>query len=217
MAAITAQLVKELREKTGAGMMDCKKALGEVDGDLAKAIDYLRTKGLADAAKKADRTAAEGLVYSYIHGGGKIGVLLEVNCETDFVGKTEEFQAFCADIAMHICAANPLFVDASEVDADVVAKEREIYVAKAKEQGKPDNMIEKIVEGQVKKYISQICLLTQPFVKNPDITIEGYLKEKIAKIGENIKIRRFTRFELGEGIEKKQENFLEEVMGQIKK
>lgn len=217
MAEITAQLVKELREKTGAGMMDCKKALTETGGDFEKAVDYLRTKGLADAAKKSGRIAAEGAVTSYIHGGGKIGVLVEINCETDFVAKNEDFQELCRDIAMHICASNPKFVTADEVDKDLIAKEREIYIAKAKESGKPENMIEKIVEGQIGKFISGICLLTQPFVKNPDVTVEKHIAERIAKIGENIKVRRFVRFELGEGLEKKQENFVEEVMKQIKK
>jgi len=216
MAQITAALVKELREKTGAGMMDCKKALQETDGDIEKAIEYLRKKGLADAAKKAGRIAAEGLVVSYIHGGGRIGVLVEVNCETDFVARTDEFKELCNDIAMHICASNPLYVSQDEVPQEVIEKEKEIYVAKAKEQGKPDHIIEKIVEGQIKKYLESICLLDQPFVKNPDVTVGQYIAEKIAKIGENIKVRRFVRYQLGEGIEKKQENFVEEVMKQVK-
>ncbi|MGA1862473.1 translation elongation factor Ts [Deferribacter thermophilus] len=216
MAQITAALVKELREKTGAGMMDCKKALQETDGDIEKAIEYLRKKGLADAAKKAGRVAAEGLVVSYIHGGGRIGVLVEVNCETDFVARTDEFKELCNDIAMHICASNPLYVSQDEVPQEVIEKEKEIYVAKAKEQGKPDHIIEKIVEGQIKKYLESICLLDQPFVKNPDVTVGQYIAEKIAKIGENIKVRRFVRYQLGEGIEKKQENFVEEVMKQVK-
>ncbi|BAI79562.1 translation elongation factor Ts [Deferribacter desulfuricans SSM1] len=216
MAQITAALVKELREKTGAGMMDCKKALQETDGNIEKAIEYLRKKGLADAAKKAGRVAAEGLVASYIHGGGKIGVLVEINCETDFVARTDEFKELCHDIAMHICASNPLYVSKEEVPQEVIDKEKEIYIAKAKEQGKPDHIIEKIVEGQVRKYLESICLLDQPFVKNPDLTVSQYIAEKIAKIGENIKVRRFVRYQLGEGIEKKQENFVEEVMKQAK-
>lgn len=216
MAEITANMVKELREKTGAGMMDCKKALTETGGDLDKAVDYLRKKGLADAAKKSGRIAAEGLIASYIHAGGKIGVMVEVNCETDFVARNEEFQELCKDIAMHICASNPKYVSKEEVDSELLAKEREIYIAKAKESGKPDNIIEKIVEGQIEKFVSSICLLTQPFVKNPDLTVEKYIAEKIAKLGENIRVRRFVRYELGEGIEKKQENFVEEVMKQIK-
>ncbi|KAA0258617.1 translation elongation factor Ts [Deferribacter autotrophicus] len=216
MAQITAAMVKELREKTGAGMMDCKKALQETNGDIEKAVEFLRKKGLADAAKKSGRIAAEGLVVSYIHGGGKIGVLVEVNCETDFVARTDEFKELCHDIAMHICASNPLYVSKDEVPQEVIEKEKEIYVAKAKEQGKPDHIIEKIVEGQIKKYLESICLLDQPFVKNPDVTISQYIAEKIAKIGENIKVRRFVRYQLGEGIEKKQENFVEEVMKQVR-
>jgi len=217
MAQITASLVKELREKTGAGMMDCKKALKETDGDLDKAVEYLRTKGLSDAAKKSDRVAAEGIVTSYIHAGGKIGVLVEVNSETDFVAKNEEFQELARDIAMHICASNPKYVSPDEVEQSVINAEKDIYIAKAKESGKPEHIIEKIVEGQVNKFVNSICLLTQPFVKNPDLTVEQYIAEKIAKIGENIRVRRFSRYELGEGLEKKEENFAEEVMSQIKK
>lgn len=217
MAQITASLVKELREKTGSGMMDCKKALKESDGDLDKAVEYLRTKGLSDAAKKSDRIAAEGIVTSYIHAGGKIGVLVEVNSETDFVAKNEEFQELARDIAMHICASNPKYVSPDEVEQSVINSEKEIYIAKAKESGKPDHIIEKIVEGQINKFVNSICLLTQPFVKNPDLTVEQYIAEKIAKIGENIRVRRFCRYELGEGLEKKEENFAEEVMSQIKK
>lgn len=217
MAQITASLVKELREKTGSGMMDCKKALKESDGDLDKAVEYLRTKGLSDAAKKSDRVAAEGIVTSYIHAGGKIGVLVEVNSETDFVAKNEEFQELARDIAMHICASNPKYVSPDEVEQSVVDAEKQIYIAKAKESGKPDHIIEKIVEGQVNKFVNSVCLLTQPFVKNPDLTVEQYIAEKIAKIGEKIKVRRFCRYELGEGLEKKEENFAEEVMSQIKK
>ncbi|MEC9492137.1 translation elongation factor Ts [Flexistipes sp.] len=217
MAQITASLVKELREKTGAGMMDCKKALKESDGDLDKAVEYLRTKGLSDAAKKSDRVAAEGIVTSYIHAGGKIGVLVEVNSETDFVAKNDEFQELARDIAMHICASNPKYVSPDEVEQSVINTEKDIYIAKAKESGKPDHIIEKIVEGQVNKFVNSICLLTQPFVKNPDLTVEQYIAEKIAKIGENIRVRRFCRYELGEGLEKKEENFAEEVMSQIKK
>jgi len=217
MAQITASLVKELREKTGSGMMDCKKALKESDGDIDKAVEYLRTKGLSDAAKKSDRIAAEGIVTSYIHAGGKIGVLVEVNSETDFVAKNDEFQELARDIAMHICASNPKYVSPDEVEQSVINSEKEIYIAKAKESGKPDHIIEKIVEGQVNKFVNSICLLTQPFVKNPDLTVEQYIAEKIAKIGENIRVRRFCRYELGEGLEKKEENFAEEVMSQIKK
>lgn len=217
MAQVSASLVKELRERTGAGMMDCKKALNETDGDMEKAVEFLRTKGLSEAAKKSDRVAAEGIVTSYIHGGGKIGVLLELNSETDFVAKNEEFQELAKDIAMHICASNPKYVSPEYVDKDTVESEREIYTAKAKESGKPDNIIEKIVDGQIKKYVNSICLLTQPFVKNPDMTVEQHIAEKIAKIGEKIRVRRFCRYELGEGLEKKEENFAEEVMSQINK
>ncbi|MDR0454077.1 MAG: translation elongation factor Ts [Deferribacteraceae bacterium] len=216
MADISAQLVRELREKTGAGMMDCKKALTECSGDFQQAIDYLRKKGLSDAAKKSIRIAAEGSVNSYIHSGGKLGVLVEVNCETDFVAKTDEFQELCRDIAMHICASNPLCVSEDEINPDILAKEREIYIAKAQESGKPANIIDKMVEGQIKKFIESSALLTQPFVKNPDLTVEKYIAEKVAKIGENIKVRRFSRYQLGEGIEKKKEDFAEEVMKQIK-
>ncbi len=216
MAEISANTVKELREKTGAGMMDCKKALAECGGDITQATDYLRKKGLSDAAKKSARIAAEGAVHAYIHGGGKLGVLVEVNCETDFVAKTEEFQELCRDIAMHICASSPLCVSEDEIDPAVLAKEKEIYTAKAQESGKPANIIEKIVEGQLKKFIEASALLTQPFVKNPDLTVGKHIAEKVAKIGENIKVRRFVRYQLGEGIEKKKEDFAEEVMKQIK-
>jgi elongation factor Ts len=195
-------------------MMDCKRALAETGGSLEKAVDYLRTKGLADAAKKATRIAAEGMVHSYIHAGGKVGVLVEVNCETDFVARTDEFKSLCNDLALHICASQPKYVSKEEIEASVIEKEKEIYTAKAIEEGKPDNIIPRIVEGQLKKFTDSICLLTQPFVKNPDMTIEGYIAEKIAKIGENIKVRRFVRFQLGEGLEKRQDNFLEEVKKQ---
>jgi elongation factor Ts len=214
MADINANLVKELREKTGAGMMDCKRALAETGGSLEKAIDYLRTKGLADAAKKSTRIAAEGMVHSYIHAGGKVGVLVEVNCETDFVARTDEFKNLCNDIALHICASQPKYVSKDEIESSILEKEQEIYTAKAKEDGKPDKIIPVIVEGQLKKFAEGVSLLTQPFVKNPDITIEAYIAEKIAKIGENIKVRRFVRFQLGEGLEKRQDNFLEEVKKQ---
>ncbi|GAB7388246.1 translation elongation factor Ts [Bacillaceae bacterium] len=215
--AVSASLVKELREKTGAGMMDCKKALEETNGDIEKAIEVLREKGLAKAAKKADRLAAEGLVESYIHGGGRIGVLVEVNCETDFVAKTDEFKAFVKDIAMQIAAANPKYVRREEVPAEEVAKEREILRQQALNEGKPEHIVEKMVEGRLDKFFKEICLLEQPFIKDPDKTIDELVKEKIAKIGENISIRRFARYELGEGLEKRQDNFVEEVMAQVKK
>jgi elongation factor Ts len=211
---VTATLIKDLRERTGAGMADCKKALVEVDGDMDKAIDYLRTKGLAKAAKKAGREATEGSVVSYIHGGGRIGVLVEINCETDFVARNEDFQAFSREVALQIAAMNPQFVKKDEVQADVVERERAVLLAKAKESGKPDAVIAKMVDGQISKWMKEICLLDQPFVKNPDKTIEQVQQELISKIGENIKIRRFVRFELGEGLEKKKGDFAAEVAAQ---
>ncbi len=211
---VTATLIKELRERTGAGMADCKKALVEVDGDVDKAIDYLRTKGLAKAAKKAGREATEGSVVSYIHGGGRIGVLVEINCETDFVARNEDFQAFSREVALQIAAMNPMFVRKDEVSTDVVEKERAVLLAKAKESGKPEPVIVKMVDGQISKWMKEICLLDQPFVKNPDKTIEQIQSELVAKIGENIKIRRFVRFELGEGLEKKKGDFAAEVAAQ---
>lgn len=209
--SITAAQVNELRKVTGAGLMDCKKALAETGGDQEKAVDYLRKKGLAAASKKAGRAATEGLVSSYIHAGGKIGVLVEVNCETDFVAKNENFQAFVRDIAMHIAAASPLYVRREEAPADVVEREKEIYRAKARETGKPENIIEKIIEGQVNKFYADICLLEQSYVKDPDKTVQTYLNETIASIGENITIRRFARFVLGEGLAKKESDFAAEV------
>ncbi len=216
MAAITAAMVKELREKTGAGMMDCKKALTEKNGNLEEAVSYLREKGLAAAAKKAGRIAAEGLVDSYIHMGGRIGVLVEVNCETDFVAKTEDFQNLVRDIAMHIAAARPEYVGRQEVPADVVNREKEIFRATALNEGKPEHIVDKIIEGRIEKFYKEICLLEQPFVKDPDVTIQELLTAKVAKIGENISVRRFVRFERGEGIEKRQDDFAAEVMAQIK-
>lgn len=208
---ISAAQVNELRKATGAGLMDCKKALTETDGDMEKSIDYLRKKGLAAASKKAGRIATEGLVGSYIHAGGKIGVLVEVNCETDFVAKNEGFQTFVKDIAMHIAAAAPQCVRREEVQEAVIEREKEIYRAKARESGKPENIIEKIIEGQVNKFYAEICLIEQPFVKDPDKTIQTYLNETIATIGENISIRRFSRFVLGEGLAKKESDFAAEV------
>ena len=215
---VTAQMIKDLRERTGAGMADCKKALTEVDGDMDKAIDYLRAKGLAKAAKKAGREATEGAVVSYIHAGGRIGVLVEINCETDFVARNEDFVAFTKDVAMQIAAMAPQFVRKEEVAPDVVEKEKSVLVAKAKEDpknaNKPDQVLAKITEGQLSKWVKEVCLLDQPWVKDPDKTIEQLQQELIAKIGENIKIRRFTRFELGEGLEKKKEDFAAEVAKQ---
>ena len=203
MAQITAGLVKELRERTGAGMMDCKKALTETDGDIDKAIDFLREKGLAAAAKKAGRVAAEGLVYSYIHGGGRIGVLVEVNCETDFVAKTEQFQTLVKDVAMHIAAANPSYLTRDEAPTTELDHEKEVLSEQARNEGKPEKIIEKMVAGRIEKYYKEVCLLDQPFVKDPDKTISQLVTESIAKIGENISVRRFARYQLGVGIEKK--------------
>ena len=215
MAEITAALVKELRERTGAGMMDCKKALAATEGDMDKAIDFLREKGLAAAAKKAGRIAAEGLVESYIHGGGRIGVLVEVNCET-FVAKTDAFKSLVKDIAMHIAAANPSYLRREEVPAAELEHEKMVLSEQARNEGKPEKIIEKMVTGRIEKYYKEVCLLEQPFVKDPDKTISDLITESIAKIGENIAIRRFTRYQLGEGIEKKQEDFAAEVMSFVK-
>ena len=216
MAEITAALVKELRERTGAGMMDCKKALSATDGDLEKAIDFLREKGLAAAAKKAGRVAAEGLVEAYIHGGGRIGVLVEVNCETDFVAKTDAFKELVKDIAMHIAATNPSYLKREEVPTAELEHEQAVLAEQARNECKPDKIIEKMVAGRIEKYYKEVCLMEQPFVKDPDKTISDLITESIAKIGENISIRRFTRYQLGEGIEKKEENFAEEVMSFVK-
>ncbi len=198
MAEITAAMVKELREKTGAGMMDCKKALQEADGDFEKAIELLRKKGIAKAAKRADREANEGVVMAYIHPGSKLGALVEVNCETDFVAKTDDFQEFAKNIAMHIAASNPLAVSREELDPTLLEKEKEIYREQALASGKPEHIVEKIVEGRLEKYYSEVCLLEQPYVKDPDKTIKDLLTETIAKVGENINIKRFARFRIGE-------------------
>jgi elongation factor Ts len=202
---ISATLVKELREKTGAGMMDCKKALAETSGDFEKAIEYLRKKGIASAAKKAGRATKEGAITSYIHGEGKVGVLLEVNCETDFVARTEQFRTFVKDVSMHIAAAMPQYVRPEEVPAEVIEKEKEIAVAQLREQGKPAAMLEKIAEGKIKKFYEDACLMNQAFVKDPNKTIDQLLKETIATLGENITIRRFARFVLGEGVKESAE------------
>ncbi len=212
--AVTAEQVKELRDMTGAGIMDCKKVLVEVDGDIKKAVETLRERGIAKAAKKAGRIASEGLVEAYIH-NGKYGAMVEVNSETDFVSKNEEFKTFVRDVAMHIAASNPLYVSREEVPQNVIDAEKEVIKAQALNEGKPEAVVEKMVEGRINKYLAEICLLDQPFVKDPDKTIGQLLTEKIATIGENIVIRRFVRFERGEGIEKKEENFAEEVMKQI--
>lgn len=212
--AITAALVKELREKSGAGMMDCKKALTETNGDMDKAIDFLREKGLASVAKKSSRIASEGLVDSYIH-GGRIGVLVEVNSETDFVAKNEEFKSFVRDIAMQIAAVAPKYVSREEVPAEEVEHERKILTEQARGENKPEHIIEKMVEGRLEKFYEEICLLDQDFIKDSDKKIRDILNDLIAKIGENIKIRRFVRFEVGEGLEKREEDFAEEVAKQI--
>jgi len=213
---VTAEMVKELRERTGVGMMDCKKALVATNGDIEKAIDELRTKGLAKAAKKAGRVASEGVVISYIHGGGRIGVLVEVNCETDFVGKTPEFKQLAYDIAMQIAASNPEFISREEVSASVIEHEKEVLRAQALEEGKPEKVVDKMVEGRLDKFYKERCLLEQPYIKDPDRTVQELIHENIARIGENINIRRFVRYELGEGIEKEQCDFAAEVMAQIK-
>jgi elongation factor Ts len=212
--AVTAAMVKEVRERSGAGMLDCKKALDETNGDINKALDLLREKGLSAAANKAGRIATEGAVGSYIHAGGRIGVLVEVNCETDFVAKTDEFKDFVKDIAMQISASNPRYVRREEVPQEDLDKEREILRAQALNEGKPEKIVEKMVDGRISKYYEEFCLMEQAFIKDPDKTIASLLNEKISKIGENITIRRFQRFELGEGLEKKVDNFVEEVLAQ---
>ena len=211
---VSASDVKTLRERSGAGMMDCKKALQEANGDMEKASELLREKGLAAAVKKAGRIAAEGDVGSSIHRGGKIGVLVEVNCETDFVAKTDAFQAFVKDVAMHIAAANPMYVSEDEIDPAVLEKEKEILTAQALNEGKPANVVDKMVEGRIKKFKKEICLLDQPFVKDPDKTVQQLVNDQVATIGEKISIRRFTRYEMGEGLEKRQDDFQKEVMEQ---
>lgn len=213
---ITAQMVKELRERTGVGMMDCKRALEATEGDIEKAIDELRTKGLAKAAKKASRVASEGTITSYIHGGGRIGVLVEINCETDFVGKTDEFKQLAHDIAMQIAASNPTYISREEVPQAVQDHEKEVLRAQALEEGKPEKVIDKMVEGRLEKYFKENCLLEQPYIKDPDKTVQQMVLEMVSKIGENINIRRFARYEVGEGIEKEQVDFATEVMAQIK-
>ncbi|MDF2522043.1 MAG: tsf [Clostridia bacterium] len=194
-----------------------KKVLVETNGDIEKAIELLREKGLAAAAKKAGRIASEGIVEAYIHGGGRIGVLIEVNSETDFVAKNADFRTFVKDMAMQVAATNPMYVSRDQVDQAVIEKEKEIYRQQALNEGKPEKIVDKMVEGRVEKYYKEICLLEQPFVKNPDVTVQELLNSLIAKIGENMSIRRFTRYEMGEGLQKKEDNFVEEVMSQMKK
>ncbi|MGI6457434.1 MAG: translation elongation factor Ts [bacterium] len=200
MAEISASLVKELREKTQAGMMDCKKALTESGGDFEKAVQFLREKGIADASKRSGRATREGLIYSYIHPGNKIGVLVELNCETDFVARNEQFHALAKDIAMHIAASSPRCVSRDEVSSAELDAEREVLSRQAAASGKPQNVIDKMVEGRLDKFYSQICLLEQPYIKDMNITVEEYIKQSIGVIGENIQIRRFTRYQLGEDI-----------------
>ena len=211
---VTAAMVKELRERTGSGMLDCKKALKETDGDMDKAVAFLRKKGLSKAAKKAGRIATEGAIVSYIH-GNRVGVLLEVNCETDFVAKTEDFQAFCHDLCLQIAAMNPQAVDREGMDAAKVEGERLILREKAINDGKPEKIVDRIVDGQINKFYSENVLLEQKFVKDDKKTVEDVLRELVAKIGENVKIRRFVRYELGEGLEKKQDDFAAEVAAQV--
>ncbi len=212
--SITASMVKELREKTGAGMMDCKRALVDTQGDIEKAVEILREKGLAAVAKRAGRIAAEGLVEAYIH-GGRIGVLVEVNSETDFVAKNQEFKEFVKDVAMQIAASQPSYISRDDVPQGEIEKEKEILRNQALNEGKPEKIVDKMVEGRIEKYYKEVCLLEQPFIKNPDITIGELLTEKISKIGENLNIRRFVRYEVGEGIEKRSEDFAEEVAKQM--
>jgi elongation factor Ts len=198
MAEISASAVRDLREKTGAGMMDCKRALSETAGDLEKAVDYLRAKGLAGAAKRAGRATHEGLVYAYVHPGGRVGVLIEVNCESDFVARTDDFTELCKDIAMHVAATSPASLGRVDFDADLLAREKEIYKQQAAESGKPPEIVEKMVQGRVEKLYKERVLLEQPFVKDPNSTVEDRIKDAIAKLGENINLRRFARFQLGD-------------------
>jgi elongation factor Ts len=198
MTKISAAMVKQLREKTGAGMMDCKEALTECGGDVSNAVDFLRKKGLATAAKRAGRAMSEGVVASYIHTGGKLGVIVEVNCETDFVAKNEDFLEFARNIAMHIAATNPVGIKPEDVPEDIINREKEIYRAQALETGKPENILDKIAEGKLKKFFKENCLLNQPYVRDPDISVSDLINEMIARIGENITIKRFIRFQLGE-------------------
>lgn len=214
---ITAGMVKELRERTGAGMMECKKALTAKDGNMEDAVAYLRERGLAAAAKKAGRISAEGRVEAYIHGIGRIGVLVEINCETDFVAKTDDYKALCRDIAMQVAAAKPEYVTREEVPTAALEKEKEILRAQALNEGKKEAIVNRMVEGRIEKYYKEVCLMEQPFIKNPDQTVKGMINEAVSKIGENISIRRFARFEMGEGIAKRQDNFAAEVMAEVNK
>ncbi len=216
MAEITAAMVKELREKTGAGIMDCKKALQEKNGNLEEAVTFLREKGLASASKKGGRITSEGLVTSYIHAGGKIGVLVEINCETDFVARTEDFINFTKDIAMHIAAAAPLALKREDIPAETIESERSIYRTQALDSGKPEKIVDKIIDGKMEKFFKENCLMEQAFVKDTDISIEDYVKQMIAKTGENISIRRYVRYVMGEGLEKRSCDLAAEVAEQLK-
>lgn len=213
--SFTASDVKALRDRTGAGMMDCKNALTETNGDMDKAVDFLREKGIAKAAKKAGRIAAEGIVDSYIHMGGKVGVLLEVNCETDFVARGDAFKELVHDIALQIAASNPQYLAKEDVPAEVLEKEKEILKAQALQEGKPANIVERMVEGRIKTFYDENCLLCQKFVKDPSKTVEQLVVEATATIGEKIAVRRFVRYEMGEGLEKKNENLADEVAKQV--
>jgi len=212
---INAKLVNELRQKTGAGIMDCKRALQETEGAIDKAILFLREKGVADAGKKAARTAAEGKVEAYLHMGGKIGALVEVNCETDFVARGEDFQNFCREIAMQVAAASPQYLTSEEIPEDVLEQERQIYRKQALDDGKPEKILDKIVEGRLKKFYGEICLMDQPYIREQKMTVEQLRKDLIAKTGENVVIRRFARYQLGEGIEKKKDDLAAEVAKQL--
>jgi elongation factor Ts len=216
MAEISAQLVKELRDKTGAGMMDCKKALKENEGDLSKATEWLRQKGITSAEKKSGRVAAEGIVSSYIHTGGRVGVLVEVNCETDFVARREEFQSLARNIAMQVAACpNVEYVKVEDIPADIAQKEKDIEMGRDDLSGKPDNIKEKIVQGRIEKRLKELCLMDQPYIRDQSISVEELVKQSISQLGENIQVRRFTRYVLGEGIEKEETNFAEEVAAQM--
>lgn len=208
---MSAESIKELRAMTGAGFLDCKKALEQMDGDIEKAASYLREKGLAAAAKKSGRITAEGSVGSYIHGNGRIGVLVEVNCETDFVAKTDDFKELVHDICMHVAASNPKYVSKEQVEPAVLEKEKQILLSQAANEGKKPEIAEKIVSGRLDKFINEICLLEQPFVKDPDMTVGQLVQHKVAQFGENISIRRFVRFEMGEGLQKREDDFAAEV------
>jgi elongation factor Ts len=208
---VTATDIKTLRQRTGAGMLDCKKALNETEGDVEQAIDWLREKGISKAAKKSSRVASEGVVECYVHAGGKIGVMVEVNCETDFVAMNEDFKGLARDIAMHIAAASPDFVAKEDVPEDAIARERSVQLARVIEEGKPEHIAEKIVEGRMSKFFEEVCLLEQVFVKDDKKTVSEVLTEQVATIGENIRIRRFERFVMGEGLEKREDDFASEV------